>query len=128
MSNFENLSTDAQTILENSRKEFLADRMERIETLQKEAATAAIVGVAREVAMLYPEIRYVKIQRPGKKGGLRILKVSEVLDEDRNLISDHSNRTLSWKVEDLLLRANIHQYVAFEPGEYDFKVLANRQF
>jgi hypothetical protein len=130
MSNFALLSTDAQEILETSRKDFLAKKTEILDKTQKDLAIAVLSGVAREAVNCYPEVRYVTIDRPGRNKDLRILRITEVLDKDRNALSNHNGkpRTLSWKIEDLLLASKAHLYIAIETGEYDFVELASRQF
>ena len=128
MSNFALLSKEAQDILENSRIKFLNKNLERIEAMQKDVAGSTLAGIARQAILINPEIRYVTIQRPGKAGSLRLLKVTEVLDAERNPISNYSGRDISWRIETLLMDGGVHKCVALEAWEYDFVALANRQF
>lgn len=129
MSNYALLTPEAQEILESDRKSALKNKLERIDQLQKEVAFAAIVGIARKAIILHPEVRYVEITRPGSAKDLRLLKVSEVLDENRQRISGSQvGRGICWDIEDLLQHNHVHNHPGVEPGEYDFVVLASKQF
>lgn len=129
MSNFALLKTEAQEVLENDRKKFLDETLQRIATLQKDAAFAALAGVARKAVNLYPELRYVTIERPGKAKDSRHLRVSVVQDENMAVLSGSGmHRSLCWSIEDLLRSDGLHNYPALETGQYDFMELAKRQF
>lgn len=129
MSNFELLTAEAQEILETERQNFLNKTLDRIETLQKDAAFAALSGVARQAVTLNPEIRYVNITRPGRVKELRHLRVSVVHDTDMSVLSGSGHhRSLCWMIEDLLLKGKVHHHPALVSGDYDFVELAKRQF